>query len=223
MSELPTPTASRLRPPSLRDSRFIVGLLLVLISTVLGAVVLSRADDTVPRYAAAGHLVPGQELTLADVVRVDVRLGSLEAAYLSAEAPVPGDTWVLRELRQGELIAVSALGSRSAVAVQPVTLMVDPGSAASLVTGSVVDVYVNRPTPKTAGSSAAAFTGPERALERVSISRVEEGQRIGVGSREQAVQVLVPVDKVKDLVADIDLGARITLILVPGSPTRASS
>ena len=35
MSDLPTPTASRLRSPSWRDSRLLVGVLLVLVSTVL--------------------------------------------------------------------------------------------------------------------------------------------------------------------------------------------
>ncbi len=223
MTQLATPTATRLRRPSLRDSRFIIGVLLVLLSTVLGAVVLSRADATVPRYAAAGPLVPGQQVTSADLVRVDVRLGDLDQAYLSAEAALPSDTWVLRELRAGELVPVSALGPQALIAVQPVSLLVDPSAAASLVQGSVVDVYVNRPAKGAAGSAVDAWQGPERVLERVSVGRVEEAARVGIASRERAVAVLVPVERVKGLVADIDLGAKITLVLVPGSPTRTGS
>ena len=56
MSDLPTPTASRVRAPSWRDSRLLVGLLLVLLSTVLGSVVVARADDRVPVYAAKGEV-----------------------------------------------------------------------------------------------------------------------------------------------------------------------
>ncbi len=55
MTDLPTPVASRLRAPSWRDSRLLVGVLLVVLSVVLGAVVVARADDRVPVYAAARH------------------------------------------------------------------------------------------------------------------------------------------------------------------------
>ena len=54
MTDLPTPTATRLRRPSWRDSRLLVGVLLVLVSTVLGSVVVARADDRVPVYAVKG-------------------------------------------------------------------------------------------------------------------------------------------------------------------------
>ena len=93
MSDLPTPTASRVRAPSWRDSRLLVGLLLVLVSTVLGSVVVARADDRVPVYAARGDVAPGQRLTEADVVRVDVLLGDGAAGYLrptGRSRPTPG-------------------------------------------------------------------------------------------------------------------------------------
>ena len=86
MSDLPTPTASRLRSPSWRDTRLLVGVLLVLVSTVLGSVVVARADDRVPVYAAKGQVAPGQRLTESDVVRVDVLLGD-GAAGLPARRP----------------------------------------------------------------------------------------------------------------------------------------
>jgi len=60
MAELPKPTAARLRKPSWRDSRLVVGLVLVLLSMAIGAKVIASADDTVPMYAAAAALVPGQ-------------------------------------------------------------------------------------------------------------------------------------------------------------------
>ena len=93
MTDLPTTTASRLRPPSWRDSRLIIGVLLVLLSTVLGSVVVARADDRVPVYAAKGEVAPGQQLRAADVVRVDVLLGDGAVGYLPADGPLPDDTW----------------------------------------------------------------------------------------------------------------------------------
>ena len=223
MSDLPTPTASRLRSPSWRDSRLLVGVLLVLVSTVLGSVVVARADDRVPVYAAKGDVVPGQRLTDADVVRVDVLLGDGAAGYLPADRPLAGDTWSLRAMRPGVLIPVSGVGSAAAVDVQQVALLVDATSASALTAGSVVDVYVNRPKE---GSTVGlpTYAGPERVLESVSVVRVagEDGV-LGTSAETRAVHVMVPRQSVRDVVADVDLGARITLVPVPGGASAAAS
>src|SRR5215207_4334697 len=101
MPELPAPTASRLRKPSWRDGRLLVGVLLVLLSAMVGSLALARADDRVPVYAAKGPLLPGEALTADRVGRVDVQLGDATAAYLSAASSLPLDRYVLREVRQG--------------------------------------------------------------------------------------------------------------------------
>ena len=216
MTDLPTPTATRLRAPTWRDSRLLVGVLLVLLSTVLGSVVVARADDRVPVYAAKGVVAPGQRLTEADVVRVDVLLGEGAAGYLPADRPLPGDSWALRELRPGELIPSAGVGGADAVGVQQVALLVDATSASALSAGSVVDVYVNRPE---AGTTVGlpSYAGPERSLEAVSVVRVAgEDAVLGGAAETRAVHVMVPRESVRDLVADVDAGSRITLVPVPG-------
>ncbi len=223
MSDLPTPAASRLRAPSWRDSRLVVGVLLVLVSTVLGAVVVARADDRVPVWAARGQVAPGQQLTAADVVRVDVLLGDGAAAYLPADTALPADTWALRDLRPGELVPASAVGGPDRVDVQQLALLVDATSAATLVRGSVVDVYVNRPTSGTTVGTPS-FQGPERTLESVAVVRVAGDDSVLGGATEtRAVHVMVPRGEVQGLVADVDAGSRITLVPVPGGVTAAGS
>lgn len=223
MTDLPTPAASRLRRPSWRDSRLLVGVLLVLLSTVLGAAVVARADDRVPVYAANTQVAPGQRLTEADLVRVDVLLGDGAASYLPADAPPPHDTWALRELRPGELVPAAAVGRAADVDVQQVALDVDATSASALTNGSVVDVYVNRPA-KGSGVGLPTYAGPERALEGVSVVRVagEDGV-LGASAETRAVHVMVPREQVQDVVADVDAGARITLVPVPGGLTAGAS
>ena len=219
----PTPTASRLRAPSWRDSRLLVGVLLVLVSTVLGSVVVARADDRVPVYAARGEVVPGQRLTDADVVRVDVLLGDGAAGYLAADRPLAADSWSLRALRPGELIPASGVGPAGVVDVQQVALLVDATSASAITAGSVVDVYVNRPKE---GSTVGlpTYAGPERVLESVSVVRVaSEDGVLGQSAQTRAVHVMVPRAAVRDVVADVDLGARITLVPVPGGVSAAAS
>ena len=234
MSDLSTPAAQRLRRPSWRDSRLLLGVLLVLASTAVGAWVMSRADDRVPMYAARSGLVPGQPLSADDVVRVDVLLGDAAADYVSAEQDVAPDLFVLREVRAGELIPRTALGTRERATHQPVALQVDATSASTLRAGSVVDVYVNRPLEPAAGPTGAAgalgpvgsrpLAGPELALEGVTVLGLSEDDTVmgGLGDT-RAVQVMVPKDKVQGLVGDVDLGARITLVAVPGAVSQKAS
>lgn len=223
MSELPTPPATRLRAPSWRDSRLLVGVLLILVSTVSGAVLLSRADHRVPVYAATGYVGPGERLEAADVTVVQVQLGDGAARYLPADVPLPADTFALRDLAPGELVPVSGVGAAATVTVQQLSLLVDATSASALARGSLVDVYVNRPTAGT-GVGRATYDGPERVLERVAVVRLaQQDSVLGGADQTRAVQVMVPRESVRDLVADVDLGARITLVPVPGSAVGSGS
>ena len=115
MAELPKPTAARLRKPSWRDSRLVVGLVLVLLSMAVGAKVIASANDTVPMYAAAAALVPGLPVGQKDVKRVDVQLGSNGARYVAADHDIAPNTFALRDIRPGELLPRSALGSKADV------------------------------------------------------------------------------------------------------------
>ena len=86
MSDVTTTQANRLRRPTWKDSRLLVGLLLVpCCQTALGGFVVSRPRTPVPVYAAKPTSCLGQALGDGDVQRVDVRLGDTMGRYLSAE------------------------------------------------------------------------------------------------------------------------------------------
>ena len=86
----PAASAARLRRPSWRDGRLLIGLVIVLASVALGARVVALADDTVPVYAARAELPPGTALTPDELVVVRARITGTEGRYLDAAAPVPG-------------------------------------------------------------------------------------------------------------------------------------
>lgn len=217
MADVPTPTASRLQKPSWKDTRLVIGVLLVLAAVVLGSLTVAAADNRVPMYAAASPLVPGQPLAAERLTRVDVQLGEKAGGYLSAVSALPEGAYVLREVRPGELVPLSAIGRQADVAVQPLTLVADASSAAPLVVGSVVDVYVN-PVAADGDASGRDFAGAELALEGVSVAGLPRSQGALGGSRaDQAVQVMAPKAQIRDLIGQIDLGARVTLVPVPGS------
>ena len=217
MPDIATPRAARLQKPSWRDTRLLVGILLVLAATVLGSLTVAAADDRVPMYAASGQLVPGQPLSADRLTRVDVQLGDRSERYLSASSPLPPGAHVLREVRPGELVPLSAIGSREDVGLQPLTLVVDSRSAAPLVVGSVVDVYVNPVNPE--GDAAGRdFEGARLALESATVAGLPQaGGRLTGSQAERAVQVMVPTERIRDLIGDVDLGARVTLVPAPGS------
>jgi hypothetical protein len=221
VSDLPVPRATRLQRPRWRDARLLVGVVLMLASVVLGSLVVRAADDTVPMYAARSALVPGQRLDEGDLVRVDVRLAGQSARYLSAATGLAPDQYVLREVRPGELVPTAAVGGRDQIALQPLTLTVDGGSAAGLVLGSQVDVYVNTPAAD-AGVGSRKFSGPELALQRVSVSSLpRESDGLGGGaSGERPVQVMAPTEQIKDVIGKVDQGARVTVVPVPGTRLR---
>lgn len=225
MTDLPTPTATRLRKPSWRDSRLIVGVLLVLVSVVGGALVVRAADERVPVYAAKRQLVPGQALGADDLVRVDAQLGDAGEHYVSASSAPPRDSYVLRELRPGELVPRSAIGAPDVAQTQPVVLQVDATSASVLVAGAVVDVYVNaKVTGEEDTPGEARFAGPQLTLESVAVSNVaQDDGLLAAGAGTRAVQVMVPRDKVRQLIDDVDLGAKITLVPTPGSIRQAGT
>lgn len=226
MTDLPAPRANRLQRPSWRDTRLLVGVLLVLASVALGALVVAHADDRTPMYAARTPLVPGQRLTAADLSRVDVRLGGQERRYLSAATGLAPDRFVLRAVPAGELVPAAAVGGRDRVGVQPLVVTVDAGAAATLQVGSRVDVYVDRLDPgagaAAAGTGGRGFLGPELTLESVVVSSLPRGAGgLGGGSSgDRAVQVMAPTSRIKEVIGAVDLGARVTVVPVPGSPLR---
>lgn len=221
MTALPTPTAGRLQRPSWRDGRLVVGILLVLLATALGAKVVASADDTTPVYAAAATLVPGEPVGPGDLRRVDVQLGADRSAYVAADHDLSADTYAVREVRAGELLPRSALGSRASVGVKPVSVPVDSGSASVLVAGSIVDVWVNSRDP---ASAAPRFLKPQLALQAAAVARVPDATTGLAGATGTAsVQVMVGADQVQSVIAAVDQGAKVTLVPVAGSPLRAPS
>lgn len=220
MTSLPAPAAARLRRPSWRDTRLLVGIALVLLATALGAMGLRAADSRTTMYAAREALVPGEQLTSEKLVRVEVQLSDLASGYLSVDGGLPSDGYVLSDIRAGELVPKASVGTGSQVRVSPLSIAVDQASAGALVIGSTVDVYANTPDP-VAGRDA--WKGPERVLERVAVARLSDGSGFGGGSGRSAVQVLVPRENVGTVIGLVDSGAKFTLVPVPGSAQREVS
>jgi len=215
MGELAVPTAKRLQKPSWKDSRLVVGVILVIAATTLGARLVASVDDRTPYFVAVENLVAGEAVTAASFRRVDVALADSPGRYVSADAPVPEGKIMLRDVLAGELVPTAALGAPGDVGVQRVTVPADAQSTAGLERGHRVDLYV---TPDaTRGVTDDREPGrTSRLLHAVAVVDVRAGDGGFGATATTSVQLYVPAEHVRAVIEAVDQDAKITLVPVKG-------
>lgn len=200
-----------------------LGVLLVLVSVVVGARVLSAADRSTLVWAVTRDVAPGTALRAGDLELARARL--FDAAGRYASGPRPEGYVTQRGLGAGELLPVAAL-RRPEVEVdfRYVTVPVLPGHLPpDLDRGQQVDVWV---TPGrdagTAGSSPAPAADPTAGrpaagsrlvLPGVAVFAKPAEAAFGGGSTERPVVLTVRPDAVALLVRAMAEG-RIDLVRV---------
>ncbi len=138
-----SPKARRWRRSRWRDGRLAVGVLLMLVSVVIGARVIGGATESqqwlaVTRSVPAGHLLAAEDLR-----SVGAHLPSgAGGQYFTAEpAELIGRT-VTRALASGELLPSAAVAATAPEASRVLPLVVKAGRLPRLQPGDRVDVYV---------------------------------------------------------------------------------
>ena len=154
-----SPAARRLATPRWLDTRLVLGVLLVLLSVLVGARVLAGADRSQLVWATSRALAPGSVLAAGDLVAVRVRLFDTAGLYLDAEQPAPVGYVAARGLGAGELLPDDALRRPELdVDYRLVTVLVELGHVPpDLVDGQQVDVWL---TPDREPGSAAPAAAP---------------------------------------------------------------
>lgn len=127
--------------PSWLDLRLVLGVLLVLGSVLVGAVVVSRAGDTDGMVVATHDLAAGTVLRDEDleVRQVQVPDGG-HPVYLSAVGKAIGRT-LTRSVSKDELLPVGAVSEQAAGT--RVTIPFASGNAPELRTGQRIQVWVS--------------------------------------------------------------------------------
>ena len=233
MSDAPaSPKAGRLATPGWLDGRLVLGVLLVLVSVVVGARVLSAADRSQTVWTAKRDLAAGTALAVDDLEPSRVRLFGTAGEYL----PAPDESFVGylldRPLSSGELVPVDALQRPGAdVDVRYVSVPVLPGRyPAGLRRGQQVDVWATpdrnsaaaqaapeEPAEPAADGAPSSAGGTRLVLEALTVHTAPDGGgALSAGSSERSVVLAVPPEDVADLVAAMAVG-RIDLVRVPGA------
>ena len=203
--EVTSPPAKRLAAPRWLNPRLGVGLLLVALSTLLGARVVAAADDSQLVWSARRDMPAGYQLTGADLAAVRVRLGASLSHYLSASGSAPAGYVLERPVVSGELVPGEALAPPGQARPQRriVAIPVRPGHwPHDLDAGDLVDVYAT-PSENSARASPAASRLVVRGVPVQSTPHADGGV-LGGGDAAAAVEVSVPLDQVSALVASVE-------------------
>jgi hypothetical protein len=226
LSEIPrSPRAARLATPSWLDGRLVLGVLLVLVSVVVGARLLSAADRSTLVYAVTKDLAAGSVLQTEDLVPVRVRLYDRADRYIAASSAVPSGYVVRRAIDSGELLPLAALSlPEEDVDFRLVTVPVDQGHfPPSLTDDQQVDVWVTpeaaadggaEPGPGAPSTDEPEPRGARLVLQGVSVHQVaRDGAGFG-GATSVPVVLQVRPREVAALVTAMSTG-RIDLVRVP--------
>jgi hypothetical protein len=203
-------TAARLKRPSWKDPRLLVGVLLVLVSIAGVIFLVGSADRTTEVYAARDGIAVGERLTPENVVRAKVRLGDTEQHYITVEAGLPENLVAVQRIAKDQLVPRASLGGVDQLNRKPVALNIEQTLPSQAVAGARVDVWVAQPDAKN------GFSEPKLILPGAEIAEVATGST-ALGSSKTTVLMVLVEDKLMPALLGAQANeAKISVVWNPG-------
>jgi hypothetical protein len=203
-------TGARLKRPSWKDPRLLVGMLLVLASVIGVISLVGSADKTTEVYAARDSIAVGEKLSQDNVVRAKVRLGETEEHYLTVESGLPEGLVAVQRIGKSQLVPRDSLGKVDALDRKPVTVTIEEGLPDQAVAGTRVDVWVALPDARN------GFSEPKLLLPGAEIAQVTPGSTALGSSRSTVLMVLVADNQMPALLGAQANQAKISVVWNPG-------
>jgi hypothetical protein len=214
MTSASAPSAPRLRRPSWRDPRLLIGLLLLFGSLAIGSRLVAVADDSVPVFAARAEMPTGTALSSDVLEVVRLRLTGSSAAYLDARRPIPQGMVMIRPVGAGEIVPVTALASADHLLQRPVSLPLQGPAPAGLTAGGLVDVWA---ATKRRDALGGGYDDPERIADMVEVFDVDAAGSGLTADHSGSVEVLLPAQTLPSVLGALANDARVTILPVLGS------
>ncbi|GAA1302831.1 MAG: SAF domain-containing protein [Brachybacterium tyrofermentans] len=187
-----------------------MGIVLVVASVLMGALLVSRLAETTPVLVARSPIVPGDVIGPENLATVEMRLGEQDGLYVGSLDAVPSGAVATRTVQAGELIPLSAVGQASDVPLRPIVIPVDATVAESVAPGATVELWHTSPEADD-GTSADA----ELLVSAGIVRNIDEGSSLGM--RSMAVEVLVPQADLPAVLKVLSRDERLDVIGVPGA------
>ena len=205
---------ARLKKPSWKDPRLVVGILLVLASMAGVISLLGAADETMEAYAARESIAVGERVTEDKLHRVKVRLGDLEQRYLTPEAGLAEGLVAVQRIGKDQLVPRESLGEPDLLDRKPVAVTIEEVLPGQAVAGSRVDVWVALPDARN------GFSEPTLLLPGAEISQITAGSTALGSARSTVVLVLVSDSQMPQLLGAQANKAKISVVWNPGGTSR---
>lgn len=203
-------TGARLKRPSWKDPRLLVGVLLVLASVIGVISLVGSADKTTEVYAARDSIAVGEKLSEDNVVRAKVRLGDTEEHYVTVESGLPEGLVAVQRIGKNQLVPRESLGRVDALGRKPVTVTIEESLPDQAVAGTRVDVWVALPDARN------GFSEPKLLLPGAEIAHVTPGSTALGSSRNTVLMVLVADNQMPALLGAQANQAKISVVWNPG-------
>lgn len=195
--------------------RLAIGIVLVLASVAGVWFIVHAARVTEPALAASRPLVPGQTVTAADVVELEVRLGEAADGYLTP-ADLEGGLVVTRVIDSGELLARGAVDEADVVDATTVVVRSALDVPEVVERGSTVELWA---APLVAPGEHGE---PESIVASATVAeiRTEEGVVSQAGA---ALELVVARDAVAVVLEHVAGGSALSAVpvAVPREPAPA--
>jgi hypothetical protein len=204
------------------DPRFVVGIVLVVVSVLGVDALVNAANASVDVLAARSALTPGERVHATDLVPTSVRVGRTAGLYLQASDVPSAGVVVTRAIAAGELVPHSAIGSEAGKFLTSIVVSVDGALAASIGPGSRVDLWASQ-SSNVAGTSsseatpadgeAAGYAAPTVLVSSAIVVRLVDQKEL-VASSGSSVEVLVPKSSIASVLDAIANGAVLNVLPV---------
>lgn len=204
----------RLKKPSWKDPRLLVGILLVLLSVAGVIALVGAADRTTQVYSAREDIAVGQLVTGADLSVVNVRLDEVESSYVTVEGGLAEGKVALQRVSKNQLLPQQSLGEADALNRKPVAVAVEEALPPQVVPGARVDVWVAMPGQQN------AYEEPQLLLPGAEIAQVTSGSTSLGASKVTVVMVMVPDEQMPKLLGAQANEARVSVVWNPGGVVR---
>ncbi len=191
------------------DARFFLGVLLVVASVVGVWLVVSAARQTVPVYAAAHTIVPGEPIAAGDVKVVDVALGPVAGTYLG-EGELGDGIVATRTIEAGELVSTASVGDADDARTTSVVVRSAVDVPASVEAGTVVEVWAAPLLER------GAYDDPRILVADATVVSVTRDDSM-IGGGAAALELVIPRDDVSATLAAMADQSALSIVPTTGA------
>lgn len=198
-------THSRARRPFWGDIRFLIGLVLVILSIAGVWLIVSSARETAPVLQANRTITQGEALASGDFQVVEVSLGTVVDGYLAPQDLEPGMI-AARTVADGELLAAAATGDAESGRTTNIVVESSVGIPARVEAGTPVELWYSPPL-----QDDGEYDAPRILAADVVVASIPESDGV-LAERSAAVELVIDRADVADVLAAINAGAALSIV-----------